>query len=197
MERFNLSTDGELVHRTMHETWLKPNRRAIWFACVPPAVLGAIGLWMVLGSPEADRYVWRGMGAGLMLAAAILIGMLMRQLLRPRIAYRDGRVLFYLRSGPPVEVPAQFVEAFFLGQGPAKLPGSVGKREETVNLVARLSQRQTEWAHQVVKPALGHWCDGYVTIRGTWCEPLGSDVVRRLNCRLNEVKSAEDEEGDR
>jgi hypothetical protein len=174
---------------TMHETWLKPNRRAIWFACVPPAVLGAVGLWMALASPESDRYLWRGIGAFLMIAAATVIGMLMRQLFRPRIAYRDGHVLFYLRAGQPFEVPAQFVEAFFLGQGPAELPGSIGKREATVNLVARLSQRQTEWAQQLVKPALGRWCDGYVTIRGAWCEPLGSDLIRRLNRRLKEVKT--------
>jgi hypothetical protein len=208
MERFNLSAAGGVVHAAsrqrplpgftsrshlpMHETWLKPNRRALWLACVPPAVLGAIGLWMVTAGREADRYVWRGIGIALVALATILIGMLVRQLCRPRIAYRDGQVLFYLRSGPPFAVPAQFVEAFFLGQGPARLPGSVGNRTETVNLVARLSQRETEWAHQAVKPALGQWCDGYVTIRGTWCEPLRSEVIRRLNRRLKEVKTASD-----
>ena len=25
----------------MHETWLQPNRRAFWFGCVPPLLLGA------------------------------------------------------------------------------------------------------------------------------------------------------------
>jgi hypothetical protein len=193
MERFNLSTAGEIVHRTMLEIWLKPNRRAVGFACVPPVLLGAIGLGMLTGAPAADRYVWRGIGALLMFAAATLIAMLIRQLLRPRIAYRDGHVLFYLRSGRPFEVPAQFVEAFFLGQGPAKLPGSVAKQEETINLVARISQRQTEWAQQLVKPSLGRWRDGYVTIRGTWCEPLGAELIRRLNRRLTEVKTTIDE----
>jgi hypothetical protein len=193
MERFNLSTLGEIVHRSMHETWLKPNRRAMGFACVPPVLLGTIGMWMLVGNPAGDRYVWRGIGALLLFAAMALLAMLIRQLLRPRIAYRDGHVLFYLRSGRPFEVPARFVEAFFLGQGPAKLPGRVAPREETVNLVARLSQRQTEWAQQLVKPALGQWCDGYVTIRGTWCEPLGPDVIRRLNRRLKEVNTASDD----
>ena len=180
----------------MHEIWLKPNQRAILFACLPPAVVGATGLWMAIGSPEADRYWWRALGAILTIAAATMIGMLIRQLFRPRIAYRDGHVLFFLRSGRPFEVPAQFVEAFFLGRGPAELPGSGGNRQETVNLVARLSQRQSEWARQTVKPALGHWCDGYVTIRGTWCEPLGSDVIRRLNRRLKEVTTANGDERD-
>jgi hypothetical protein len=191
MDRFNLSMTTDIVHRSMHETWLKPNRRALGFACAPPAIVGAIGLWMLLGA-AGDRYVWRGFGVLLLLAAATLLAMLIRQLLRPRIAYRDGRVLFYLRPGPPLAVPAEIVEAFFLGQGPANLPGHAAEREETVNLVARLSQRATEWAHQVVKPALGNWCDGYVTIRGTWCEPLGGEIIRRLNRRLKEVKTVGD-----
>jgi hypothetical protein len=28
-----------------------------------------------------------------------------------------------------------------------------------------------------------------VTIRGTWCEPLNNDLVRRLNRRLKEVQT--------
>jgi hypothetical protein len=40
-----------------------------------------------------------------------------------------------------------------------------------------------------VKPAFGNWSEGYVTVRGTWCEPLDSEVVRRLNRRLKEVKT--------
>ncbi len=116
-----------------------------------------------------------------------MIGMLIHQLRRPRVAFRDGRVLFYLRSGSPIAVPAGIVEAFFLGQGPAELPG-IAKRPQAVNLVARLSQRHTEWAAREVKPALGKWCEGYVTIRGTWCEPLGTELIRRLNRRLKEVK---------
>jgi hypothetical protein len=109
------------------------------------------------------------------------------QLRRPRVAFEDGAVLFYLRSGPPFAVPVEVVEAFFLGQGPAHLP-AVTKQPQTVNLVARLSQRRTEWARQDVKPALGNWCDGYVTIRGSWCEPLNGELIRKLNRRLKEVK---------
>ena len=70
---------------------------------------------------------------------------------------------------------------------PPHLPAGSGDTE-TINLIARLSQRETDWAHRDVKRALGHWCDGYITIRGTWCEPLNSDVVRRLNRRLADVK---------
>ena len=44
-----------------------------------------------------------------------------------------------------------------------------------------------EWRRSETKPSLGHWCDGYITIRGTWCEPLSIELVNRLNTRLFEV----------
>ena len=171
----------------MQETWLQPNRRAIWFGCIPPLVIGAVGAWIVIQQNDAPWWQWIGV-AWIILAIAA-IATLLRQLRRPRIAYRDGHVLFNLHTGPPIAVPVHVIEAFFLGQGPANLPGGIGKQEKTVNLVARLSQRETEWAQREVKPALGNWSDGYVTVRGTWCEPLGPDVVRKLNRRLKEVKT--------
>jgi hypothetical protein len=91
-----------------------------------------------------------------------------------------------------VSVPVEIVEAFFLGQGPAHLPPVDGKPAESVNLIARLSQKAPEWAKVRVKPALGQWCEGYVTIRGTWCEPLDGEVIRRLNRRLRELHEAVD-----
>jgi hypothetical protein len=118
---------------------------------------------------------------------ACLLVLLAVQWRRPRIAFEGNQVLFFLRSGRPIAVPVEIVESFFAGQSPAHLP-AIKNQPQTVNLIARLSQRHKEWAQQAVKPALGQWCDGYVTIRGTWCEPLDSDVIRRLNRRLKEVK---------
>jgi hypothetical protein len=172
----------------MREIWLRPNRRAIWFGCVPPVVAGMLGVWLAMNGSDA-RGVWRWTGVALIVFAAGIIITLLRQLNRPRIAYHDGQVLFYLSDSRPIGVPVLIVEAFFLGQGPAALPAGIQQNSETVNLVARLSQRATDWARRDVKSALGSWCDGYVTIRGTWCEPLGNDVVRRLNRRLKEVQA--------
>jgi hypothetical protein len=170
----------------MTEVWLQTNRRALTMGLVPTLTLAGVGAAM-LGLSEARVLAWLGwtlIGMGIVLTLGIL-----RQFLQPRIAYRDGSVLFHLRAGQPVAVPREVVEAFFLGQGPSYLPEMRGRRLETVNLVARLSQKAPEWMHVSVKPALGHWCDGYVTIRGTWCEPLGNDVIRRLNRRLKEVQT--------
>ncbi len=172
----------------MRETWLNPNRRAILFGCVLPLAIVAIGAWLAATTAESSP-LWRWLGIILLLMGAGTIATLVRQLRRPRVAYQNGHVLFYLRSGPPIAVPVAIVEAFFAGQSPAQLPGLV-KQPPAVNLIARLSQRHTEWAEQTVKPALGKWCDGYVTIRGAWCEPLGSELIRRINRRLKEVKDA-------
>jgi hypothetical protein len=169
----------------MKETWLQTNRRAIWFGCALPLVIAALGLWLATG----PNIAWRAAGAILLVAAALVVAALLRQLLRPRIAYSEGQVLFNLKPGEPIAVPVHIVEAFFLGQAPAHLPGNSQQREKTVTLVARLAQRYKEWAERDVKPAFGDWKEGYVTVRGTWCEPLDNDVVRRLNRRLKEVKS--------
>jgi hypothetical protein len=172
----------------MREVWLRPNRRAIWFGCLPPLAIAALGAWLVAALPgESDR-VGRWLGVALFVAGLTLAAALFAQLLRPRVAYGEGQVLFYLRSGPPIAVPVGVIEAFFVGRGRVPLPGLFNK-QETMNLVARISQRATEWACQDVKQSLGNWCDGYVTIRGLWCEPLEADLIRRLNRRLAEVKS--------
>lgn len=170
----------------MTEAWLKSNRRVLAMALILAGALALVGLaLLVMTQSTAPRIV---AGVMFLVGAVSLIG-LISQLLRPRIAYRNGEVLFYLRAGSPVAVPVEVVEAFFIGQGPAYLPlASDGGKAATVNLVARLSQKHPEWAHASVKPALGHWCEGYVTIRGTWCEPLDGEVIRRLNRRLRELR---------
>lgn len=172
----------------MTEVWLQSNRRVLGLALVPAALVGVLGLALLLLTAGALHTLgWALVGGGLLLIAGLL-----RQFTRPRIAYRDGHVLFNLRAGAPIAVPREVVEAFFLGQGPAYLPRLHGADAESVNLVARLSQKAPEWMHVAVKPALGHWCEGYVTIRGTWCEPLTGDVIRRLNARLRELRTADE-----
>jgi hypothetical protein len=171
----------------MTEIWLQSNRRVLGMAMVPAALVGVVGLLL---ATALESTTLRILGSGVAVVGAGLILGLVNQLRRPRIAYCDGKVLFYLRAGAPVAVPMEVVEAFFLGQGPAYLPLSKSGAAESVNLVARLSQKAPEWAHMPVKESLGHWCEGYVTIRGTWCEPLSGEVIRRLNHRLRQLHDA-------
>ena len=169
----------------MTEIWLRGNRRVLLVGMIPAVAMGLVGALLAVAEAAAANVVgWLLLGVGL----ALLV-VLIKQLRQPRITYRDGQVMFHLRAREAVAVPAGVVEAVFLGQGEADLP-TVGKPAEAVNLVARLSQKAPEWSHIDVKPALGRWCDGYVTIRGMWCEPLTGDVIRRLNRRLREVHDA-------
>ena len=168
----------------MTDVWLTSNRRVLFMAMLPIGLLAGLSLATLA---QDTGPVFRLLATVLFVLSLVLLVGLVRQLYRPRIAYRDGQVLFFLRAGSPIAVPVNVVEAFFLGQGPAYLPVPSSSKSEAVNLVARLSQRAPEWSHQDVKPALGQWCDGYVTIRGTWCEPLTGEVIRRLNHRLGEV----------
>jgi hypothetical protein len=98
--------------------------------------------------------------------------------------------LFYLRSGPPFRVPLEYVEGFLMGQGASFLrPGEPGASQVST-VVIRLADRATDFAQRDVKPALGSWCNHYVTIRGTWCEPLSLAVVNRLNSQLADAQAA-------
>ena len=168
----------------MPEVWLRSNRRFIALGLVPVGLLGAAGVQLYL---KAANSLWAAMGLTLITLCVILLGILAKYLLSPRVAYKDGLVLFYLKAGPPLAVPVEVVEAFFLGQGPAHLPLVQPDDQVAINLVARLSQKAPQWAEVEVKPALGRWSEGYVSIRGSWCEPLNGELIRRLNRRLGEV----------
>jgi hypothetical protein len=101
---------------------------------------------------------------------------------QPRLAYDGGHLLVYLRAGGPIAVPIEYVECFLLGSGLRDLGG--GHQLQVAQLGIRLAERASDWQHFEVKHALGKWCGGYITIHGAWCEPLGLDLVHRLNARL-------------
>ncbi len=184
-----LTLDSQLSTLSlMTETWLQSNRRVLLLAMVPVVVLGGLGL-VVLLSEELPFPKWLGACCAGM-AGLLLVG-LVRQVFQPRVAYRAGSVLFYLQAGGPIAVPVHVVEAFFQGEGPAHLPGASQDQTKSVNLIARLAQRETDWQQRDVKAALGNWAEGYVTVRGTWCEPITVEVIRRLNRRLSEVKEVD------
>lgn len=171
------------------EVWLLPNRRALLVGMVVPLAILALGVTLVLRSGLSSQLSvgWVAAGGGLCLAGGTLLALLLWQMKRPRIAYQEGQVRFYLRSGPPLDVPVRFVEAFFVGRSPVQVHGTKNRAAESVNLVARISERASDWQQAETRPELGTWCGGYVTIRGAWCEPLNQATIRRLNRRLAEV----------
>jgi hypothetical protein len=178
------------------EIWLRTNRRALWFGAVPPALFAILGLFFLFGLDSAARAWWHWIGGVMVVVGLFNVAILLLQLREPRVVYYDGRVLFYWNTEAPIAVPVQVVEAFFLGQGPTMLPATEKRGEATVNLIARLSQRETAWAERDVNQAFGKWAEGYVTIRGTWCEPLTGELIRTLNRRLREVTEEVNQQAD-
>lgn len=171
----------------MREIWLRTNRRAlVALSIVIGLLVGLPGLLLALlaGPTVIGTLGWGMLAAG---CAATLV--LLWRSRRPRLAYRDGHLLVYLRLGAPLRVPIAAVEGFLLGHGPAHLPGKAARLDAS-QLVIRLSERSPEWERVDVFRPLGSWCNHYVTIRGTWCEPLSVERVNRLNARLDEVSRA-------
>jgi hypothetical protein len=169
----------------MREVWLRPNRRALLWGLTAPLLLLAAGLTTILTAPaEGPWQLLRLAAWGLVGLAGLLVGVLAHFARTPRLAFDDGRVLVYLHTREPFAVPVEVVECFFLGQA----PGFVGRRSSPARaLVVRLAERARDWHSRDVKPALGQWIDGYITIRGTWCEPLDGAVVGQLNQRLAQI----------
>lgn len=171
----------------MAAVWVRSNRRALVWGMILPAALALIGFalmaWWLAVSTRLPT-LW-------LLVAAVLIGIgllgllaLAREMVRPRLSYAGGRLRVHLGSGPPEEVPIEFVECFFLGQGSSMVRDHSGNEPEVATVIVRIAERAVDYRHRDVKAALGHWCEGYITLRGTWCEPIDNDQLLALNRRL-------------
>lgn len=172
----------------MAQRWLGPNYRVMMLGMAVPAGLFCVGLLLAIGWPW-HHPVLRGLGGTLACITAVVLGVLAYLAFLPRLSYEDGHLLVYLRSTVPIRVPIDVVECFFLGQETSQIPSRRGASFETATVVVRLAESAVQWHHKEVKPTLGHWCDGYITIRGTWCEHLNRERVNRLNRCLSEVLS--------
>lgn len=172
-------------HSVNYEVWLRTNRRALLVLSIFPATVVAASA-VLLFFVRSPIGFW--LNAGLLITGSIWLAMLIRRGLRPRLAYCDGKLLVFLQGSQPIAVPINIVECFFLGQGASLLPrtfeGRHGEAGEATTVIVRLAEAAQDWSHREVRAALGQWCEGYITLRGTWCEPLNGDVVARLNQRL-------------
>jgi len=173
----------------MPEVWLRPNRRALLLGMIMPALAVFAGAWGVAIALITQASFWWMLPGGLIALVGIyLIGSLGFSLSLPRVAYEGGELLVFLGAPEPVRVPIEIVEVFFVGQGASNLPPMKGKEPETTNIIVRLAESAPEWKHRDVDPRFAHWCEGYITLRGAWCEPIGEGALRKLNKRLVEVQ---------
>ena len=170
------------------EVWLRPNRR-IFGVGIFVLALALTGTIPFIATSQHVAVTTVAYTIGVLILSLVVLAV--RNIIRPRLAYDDGCLLVYLGSAQPHRVPIELVECFFLGQGPSLLPAPTlaGEREspESATIVVRLAESAEEWKHVEVKPSLGQWCDGYITIRGTWCEPINADRMKQLNHRLVET----------
>jgi len=177
----------------MRECWLRPNRRVLVVAI---ALLAGCAL---LASMLASGQWWPGSWLTLKVILAMValwiwvrVIMLVNHACLPRLAYQRGELLVFLRYRRPLRVPVAQVECFFLGQGDSML-AAAGESEATESMakthtiVVRLAEAAKDWQAREVRPELGRWCDGYITIRGTWCEPVSPELVKQLNSRLVKI----------
>ena len=161
-----------------------------------PALAVLAGAWGVAITLITQASFWWMLPGGLIALFGIyLIGSLGHSLSQPRVAYEPGELLVYLGSVEPVRVPIEVVEVFFVGQGASNLPSVKGKEPETTNIIVRLAESASDWKHRDVNPRFAHWCEGYITLRGAWCEPIGETAMRHLNKRLVEVQREQKQQG--
>lgn len=170
------------------QVWLRANVRALSCGLIVPVLFAALGLSLAVGLPSASSYaVFRWLGWGCFCLASLLTALLIYAMRIPRLAYQNGQLLVYLRSVRPVCVPIEVVECFFLGNAPSLMRDASGNESRTATVVVRIAESATAWHNVEVNALLGRWCDGYITIRGTWCEPLRGDLLNRLNAYLVEA----------
>jgi hypothetical protein len=171
----------------MAECWLKPNGRALGVASIVPLLAIIIGISLAIWTTSARSSAWfigSVILAAFGLVCLVAIGWAARI---PRLAYDDGELLVYLRSLTPLRVPIDAVECFFLGQGPAHPATPDEPVAKAANVIVRLAESAGAWHDRAVRTDLGQWRDGYITIRGMWCEPLSHERLNQLNRRLAEV----------
>jgi len=177
----------------MPEVWLRTNRRALALAMILvgtllAVILGAIPAGIVLGGiPAGSQAMFAASMFAISAVPAWLLIQLARAMWQPRLAYDGGELLVFFEPNTPTRVPIDFVECFFLGQGASELPKLKGREPETQNIIVRLAESAGDWKHRDVRPAIGHWCEGYSTLRGSWCEPITPALMKRLNHRLAEI----------
>ena len=173
------------------EVWLGTNRRALGLGMLLPGLVAGVSVLALVWLTFAGRASWPLviLFSLLMVVPLWVVGQMLYAMWQPRIGYSAGELLVYLDSPVrPARIPIEVVECFFLGQGGSQLPKLKGREPETQNVIVRLAEAAEAWKHRDVRPALGNWCEGYITIRGSWCERITPELMRRMNGRLAEVK---------
>lgn len=177
----------------MSQILLRSNRRFGWLG-VCCAMLLLIVLFMVIVW-FMNSVVVRAASFVCMLLLAFVAWQSWRFTCTPRAAIEGGELLLYVRSlSKPVRLPLEAVEVFFMGQGAVSgdEPGHPRdyRGHVAANVVVRLAESEVAWHRRSVNPWLAVWADGYVTLRGLWCENIDQQVLSSMNSSLIQAKRA-------
>ena len=172
----------------MRDVWLKPNQRALTASIVMPLAIIVVAALMLTNVLGDVHWVIQGVTGGLALVSVFAVVVLVKWFCHPRLAYEDGVLLVNLNAGPALKVPIDFVEVFFAGQSDSHMTKTFQQTNsvtpESRTIVVRLAERATQYHSRTVMPRLGSWEHGYIVVRGTWCEPINREVIKRLNKQL-------------
>ncbi|UUO08772.1 hypothetical protein M4951_10765 [Blastopirellula sp. J2-11] len=163
--------------------WLAANQRPAQVAALFSTIFFACsGLSALLRSPVAG-----GFALGLLAAAIVAAVVTFRLWQPPRIRYEHPNLVLRFPGAGAFHVPLEAIECFFIGVAKYEAAGSSPPRE-SVAVVVRLAERAREWKQRDVPAEYGRWCDGYVVLDGTWCEPIAEAKVLQLNRWLVDAK---------
>ncbi len=174
----------------MTQILLRGNRRIGMLA----ALVLVLALCGIVGCMLAWSATLIMIGGGIAIAALLPAAFVIWQLcFVPRLAIDDDS-LFVLVSNTakPTAVPLDSVEVFFMGQGAVQgdEPGHPRDYQGAVaaNVIVRLAESATEWHARDVNERLAVWRDGYITVRGLWCEDINQELLASMNRSLSAAK---------
>ncbi len=130
--------------------------------------------------------------AGLVMLAAglMVVGLLAAQLRRPRLALSRRRIARLARA----RVSRCMCPSSRSSASCSDSSESAARQETRKNRNGLAGHPHGRSCHRLApagsQATARAWCSGYITIRGTWCEPLNVPLVNRLNQRLADVTRA-------
>lgn len=174
----------------MTQTLLRSNLRIGIAAVVLVTVLAGLSLGCVLMS---SAVAVRAVGGSLFVALLPLAFASLLYCCRPRIAIDERQLFVYVALfRGPVRIPLDVVEVFFIGQGPVSgdEPGHPTGYQGAVaaNVIVRLAEQAPQWHDRKINQRMGVWTEGYITVRGMWCEDIDQDRLKEMNRALINAK---------
>ncbi len=157
---------------------------AMLLAALATLCLGGLWLWYV------SSWWLRVPAAGVVLLGACWSWAAAWYVFLPRVELRGGELWLRLHPAHRVQIPLQHVEAFLLNQGPAMPQEKLRDKALATCLVVRVAEKAHPWSQQRMATLLAIWCGPYITLRGTWLEPLSVEKVNRLNELLYQAKQS-------